>query len=272
METNNSLDEKTKNKGIKTLINYFEVKYKINDIIEIDSRISKELIQRKSVSSSKMLILFFEIVLDYYHKKEHVPIDYSSTESEKFKLKIIENIYKIGYPDIFKKLFDLADFIFKTIYKILNKTEEGYDKWERTINISLSSTIFSNLDILFYITFYPVFPQELRDILHKELKLNDMEYKIIKKCNDQIIRYNSRVCNENSDENTIKINDFSKFDFISDEQKTFIQNLNLKLHPMKSKNLPEYYLNTQDGVVTLFSIMSKLRSFDKRRMSRQDSI
>jgi len=272
METNNFLDEKTKNKGIKTLINYFEVKYKIIDIIKINSRMSKELIQTKSVSSSKMLFLFFEIVLDYYYKKAYVPIDYSSTESDEFKLKIIENIYKNGYPDILKKLFDLADFIFKTIYKILTKIEEGYDKWERTINLSLSSTIFPNLDILFYITFYPVFSQELRDILHKELRLNDIEYKIIKKCNDQIIRYNSRVCNEDSDENNhIEINDFGKFDFISDEQKTFIQKLSLIKFKLP-KNSPEYPLNTQDGAMILFSIVSRLRNFDKRRRSRQDSI
>lgn len=263
-------NSETKSKGIKTLIKYFETRYEINDIIKIDSRISKELIKQHSVSSSKMLILFFEIVLDYYHKNAYVPIDYSSTEPEKLKLKLIENIYKIGYPDLFKKLFDLSDFMFKTIYKILTKIEDGYQKWD--INISLSSSIFPNLDILFYITFYPVFPQELKDILHKELRLNEVEYKIIKKCNDQIIRGNSKVCNT-SDDAIIptESNDFSKFDFISDEQKTFLQ----KISPTKStfpKNLPEYPLNTQIGVMTLFSIISKLRNFDKRRRSRMDSI
>jgi hypothetical protein len=268
--------QQTNSKSIKGLIKYFEIKYKITEIIKINSKISKELIQSKSISSSKMLILFFEIVLNYYHKNTYVPIDYSSTESEKVKIKMIENIYKIGYPDLFKKLFDLADFMFKTIYKILIKIEEGYNKWDRTVNISLSPTIFPNLDILFYITFYPVFPQDLRDILHKELRLNDIEYKIIKKCNDQIIKGNSKICNT-SDDAIIpaESNDFSKFDFISDEQKTFLQSLNLKLSPTKSKlpkNIQEYHLNTQDGVMTLFSIISKLRNFDNRRKSRQDSI
>lgn len=274
--TSNFSHKETKSKGIKGLIKYFETRYEITQIIKIDSRISNELIQSKSISSSKMLILFFEIVLDYYYKNTYVPLDYSSTKPEKLKLKLIENIYKIGYPDLFKKLFDLADFMFKTIYKILTKIEEGYEKWDRTVNISLSPTIFPNLDILFYITFYPVFPQDLRDILHKELRLNDIEYKIIKKCNDQIIRYNSKICNTSDNViSPVEINDFSKFDFISDEQKTFLQSLNLKLSPTKSKlpkNIQEYHLNTQDGVMTLFSIISKLRNFDNRRKSRQDSI
>jgi hypothetical protein len=275
-EKNNFSYQQTKAKSIKVLIKYFEIKYKITEIIKINSKISKELIQSKSISSSKMLILFFEIVLNYYHKNAYVPIDYSSTESEKVKIKMIENIYDIGYSDLFKKLFDLADFMFKTIYKILIKIEEGYEKWDRTVNISLSPTIFPNLDILFYITFYPVFPQDLRDVLHKELRLNDIEYKIIKKCNDQIIRYNSKICNTSDNViSPVEINDFSKFDFISDEQKTFLQSLNLKLSPTKSKlpkNIQEYHLNTQDGVMTLFSIISKLRNFDNRRKSRQDSI
>jgi hypothetical protein len=221
-----------------------------------------------------MLILFFEIVLEYYHKKAYVPIDYSSTEPEKLKLKLIENIYKISYPDhsdLFKKLFDLVDFMFKTIYKILTKIEDGYQKWD--INISLSSSIFPNLDILFYITFYTVFPQDLRDILHKELRLNDIEYKIIKKCNNQIIRGNSKICNTSDAAIPVENNEFnfSKFDFISDEQKSFLQ----KFYPIKStfpKNLPEYPLNTLVGVMTLFSIVLKLRNFNNKRRSRMDSI
>lgn len=259
-----------KSRGIKDLIKYFEVVYEIKDIIKVDSKISHELIKQKSVSSSKMLILFFEVVLDYYYKIGSVPIDYSSTQSDKLKVKMVENIYKVSYSDLFKKLFDLSDFMFKTIKSILIKIEQGYEKWD--INISLSSSIFPNLDILFYITFYPVFPQELRDILHKELRLNETEYKIIKKCNDQIIRGNSNVCNTSDDARSpIESNDFSKFDFISDEQKSFLQ----KISPTKStfpKNLSEFPLNTQTGVMTLFSIVTKLRNFDKRRTSRMDSI
>jgi len=269
-----------KSKNIKDLINYFEVIYEITDIIKVDSRISIDLTKQKSISSSKMLILFFELVLDYYYKTGSVPIDYSSTRPDKLKVKLINNIYKIDYPDslaidLLKKLFDLVDFMFKTIKSILVKIEQGYEKWIRTFDISLSSSIYPNIDILFYITFYPVFSDALRDILHKELRLNDIEYKIIKKCNNQIIRHNSNICNDNNDNNNNKINDFSKFDFISDEQKSFLQNLNLKLSPTKSKlskNIPEYPLNTQNGVMILFSIVIKLRNFDKRRKSRQDSI
>lgn len=261
-----------KSRGIKDLIKYFEVVYEITNIIKIDSKISYDLIKQKSLSSSKMLILFFEVVLDYYYKIGSVPIDYSSTQPDKLKVKMVENIYKLGYSDLFKKLFDLADFMFKTIKSILIKIEQGYEKWVRTVNVSLSSSIFPDLDILFYITFYPVFSQDLRDILHKELRLNETEYKIIKKCNHQIIRGNSKVCNISDDSsNPIESNDFSKFDFISDEQKTFLQ----KIFPTKSifpKNLPEYPLNTQTGVMTLFSIVTKLRDFDRRRRSRMDSI
>jgi len=261
-----------KSKNIKDLINYFEVIYEITDIIKVDSRISSDLTKQKSISSSKMLILFFELVLDYYYKTGSIPIDYSSTLPDKLKVKLVNNIYKIDYPDslaidLFKKLFDLVDFMFKTIKSILIKIEQGYEKWIRTFDISLSSSIYPNIDILFYITFYPAFSDALRDILHKELRLNDIEYKIIKKCNNQIIRHNSNICNDS--------NDFSKFDFISDEQKSFLQNLDLKLFPTKSKlskNLPEYPLNTQNGVMILFSIIIKLRNFDKRRKSRQDSI
>lgn len=266
--------EHNKERGIKDLIKYFEVVYEISDIIKIDSRISTSLIKHKSFSSSKMLNLFFEIVLDYYHKKTNVPIDYTSTESDKVKLKVIQNIFDLGYPDLFKKLFDLADFMFKTIKKILIKINEGYDKWKRIVDISLSSTIYPNLDILFYITFYPVFPEELRDVLHKELRLDKTEYQIIKRCNSQILRQNSNVCNYNNENFKIEIGDFSKFDFISDEQKTFLQNLK-NASPIKSKfhdNLPEYPLNTQIGVMTLFNIILKLRHFGKRRRSRLDSI
>lgn len=271
----NDVSHKQKSKGITILIKYFETKYEIADIIKIDSRISRDLIKQMSFSGSKMLTLFFEIVLDYYHKNSYVPIDYSSTEPVELKLKLIENIYKLILEDIeadlFKKLFDLVDFMFKTIKSILIKIEQGYEKWVRTVNTSLSSSIFPNLDILFYITFYPVFPEELRDVLHKELKLNETEYKIIKKCNDQIIRGNSNVCNTGDEARSpIESNDFSKFDFISDEQKSFLQ----KISPTKStfnKNLPEFPLNTQTGIMMLFSIILKLRKFEQRRKSRMDS-
>jgi len=274
--TNDVSYKQTKSKGITTLIKYFETKYEITDIIKIDSRISHDLIKQKSFSGSKMLTLFFEKVLDYYHKNSYVPIDYSSMEPVTLKLKLIENIYKLILediePDLFKKLFDLVDFMFKTIKSILIKIEQGYEKWIRSINTSLSSSIFPNLDILFYITFYPVFPEELRDVLHTELRLNETEYKIIKKCNDQIIRGNSNVCNTgDNSRSSIEINDFSKFDFISDEQKSFLQ----KISPTKStfnNNLPEFPLNTQTGVMMLFSIILKLRNFQQRRKSRMDSI
>lgn len=274
MESDSSISYKDiieKNKSIKSLIKYFETLYRMIDIVSIDTKISKGLIQQESFSSSEELVLFFKVVLDYYNKSGYVPIDYSSTEPDKFKIKIIKSIYdvqnlnssNIKYQELFKKLFDMVDFMFKTIKKILIKINDGYEKWDKNTEISFTSVIYPNLDILFYITFYPVFPQDLRSILHEELGLDDTEYKIIKRCNDQIIRYNSKVCNDNQENsNQIEINDFSKFDFISDEQKTFLQNLklsNIKLRLSES----EYLLDSSKGVIRLFNIIIKLRSFNK---------
>lgn len=278
-EETSKYENKSNDKGIKDLIKYFEVLYKITDIVTFDSRISPDLIKHKSFSSSKMLILFFEIVLNYYYKEGFIPIDYSSTELDKFKIKIIEKVFNDNNNKLFIKLFDLIDFMFKSIKKLLKSVDEGYNKWNAPIKFPLNSTIYPNLDLLFYITFYPVFPQELKDILHKELRLNNIEYSILKKCNDQIIRLNNKdvkICNNNNNDQytKIEVNNFSKFDFISDEQKNFLQNLSpTKLFfKFPKDDIQDYSLNTQEGVITLFSILVKLRNFDKRRKSRDDSI
>ena len=283
MNTNLDLDKNfSKTESIRNLVKYFEIVFKFTDIINFNSKISSNSTKRKSLSSSKMLILFFEIILDYYYKDRKVPIDYSSIEPLKIKINIIKKIYKVNEVndvndvsdnELFIKLFDLSEYMFKTVKKVLERTNEGFTKWEmgsESFNLSFDSVIYPNIDLLFYIVFYSVFPKDLREQLHKELRLSDIEYKIIERCGGKIVRDNDRVCNTKYISNTVYVDlTESKFDFISDKTRSFLE----KIHgPIQSVIKPDFSLKKSDGVKVLLNILQELRVFNNRRRSRQDSI
>lgn len=281
--------EQSKDKGIKDLIKYFEIYYKITDVISFQSK-EDQIFKTKSLSSSKMVILFVNIVLDFYYNNKTVPIDYSSNLSNDTKIKLMGKIYETSFEtDLtdFKKLkielFDLCDFMFKTLKKVLERIYDGFTKWkeeDESFNASFNTTIYPNIDLLLYLIFYTVFPDDLKILLHKELRISDIEYSIIKRCNDSIIRHNARVCNPNYNgliELSVAPN---KFDFIADKDKSFFESISpSKLSPTKflqkkeNKNTKsDFSLEKSDGARTLFSILLQIRTFNNRRRSRTDSI
>lgn len=207
------LSGSVKSRHIRTMIKYFETYYKI------------------TAQKSKMLILFMSIVLNYY-KNKCVLIDYSSNISSKYKFKIMKDITQKQFSE---KLFDLVDFMFKTIKKILDEININ------EINID-EINIYINVYILFYITFYSVFPQDLKDILSRELNLTDIENNIIKKCIQ-------KTYNDDSD----------KFNFISDNQKNFLQNLSTK---STNTIVNVKTLNNHKSIIILFNIILKLRKIN----------
>ena len=284
MSTNVDLDKNlNKTKGIRNLVRYFEVVFKFKDIISFNSKISSDSTKEKSLSSSKMLILFFEIILDYYYKDKKVPIDYSSIEPLKIKSSIIKKIYKVNDvgddddDELFMKLFDLSEYMFKTVKKVLERTNEGFTKWEMEVesfNLSFDSVIYPNIDLLFYIIFYSVFAKDLREQLHKELRLSDIEYKIIERCGGKIVRDNDRVCNTKYISNTVYVDlTESKFDFISDKTRSFLEKIYSPIRVgTQSVIKQDFSLKKSDGVKVLLNILQELRVFNNRRRSRQDSI
>lgn len=215
---------------MQSLLKYFETKHNFISLIHIDKGSNMH-----SISESKMLQLFFSVILNYYYSRD-ILIDYSDkTISRKIKLEIIMKLFPIMYEEKAQKLFNLVDFMFSTLKDTIICTKKGFREWVETIPVRLqfSHTIMPNIDVFFYIIFIKVFPEDLKIILKKELRISDLEDSIINKCKDSIIKKNCKICN------------------------------------IQDKTPIDFSLNSSQGIVILLKILSDFRSYDKRRNSKK---
>lgn len=247
---------------MESLLKYFVVKHNIKDVLEFSEN-SKDVTHTFSINKSKSLQMFFTTVLEYYYKNE-INLDYSdSSVPLETKDSIIKNVFPIMYKAKSTKMFDLVDFMFKTFTKVVVRSKTGFVKWLHEPNVRpvrFSRVITPNLDLLFYIIFVNVFPKDLLQKLRIELKIDDLDYKIINRCKGILIRNNARICNiKNNDENFTNSYDPQSYDSIKDKQNfSFI------------KSNEDVLLKQPEGIMMMLKIFNDLRGFSKRRMDLQD--
>ncbi len=260
--------------GMENFLKVFEVKYKYQEIISFEQKYNGgengPLIKHFSISKIPMLQLFFKIVLEYYYRHD-IPLDYSDkTLTDEMKMQILKKIesYHIIYQDKAVKMFNLVDFMFKNLKKVIEKSKKGFDIWKEGRPISFNQTIMYDIDIYFYILFVHVLPQDLKDVLRKELHISNLENDIITKCSDIIIK-NDRICNIMKVESTTPSPQTSTpqtpspIDSISEEEPYF----KLKFSSPKKDKI-NYSLEKPEGIGMLLKMFSMLRGFSSRRRSK----
>lgn len=224
---------------MQTLLKYFEIKYNFKELIYFIKSDGLSNTKIYSISHSKVLQFFFNIILDYYYSHD-IQIDYNDKNIDnKIKSDIIKKLYPIIEDNKAVKLFNMMDFMFSIFKKILINTNDGFIQWVETIptKLRLSATLLPNLDLFFYIIFINVFNDDLKNILKRELHISNLEYDIINKCHNIIIRNNNRICNisENS-------------------------------------NKTDLSLSSSGGMIMILKIFNDLRSYSNRRPSKRDDL
>jgi hypothetical protein len=259
---------------MENLIKYFDVKYGIKDILNLEST-KHDITIKKSLSSSKMLNVFFTVLLEYYFT-HNIKIDYSDiTVSNEIKNNIIKKVYPIIDMEKSIKLYNLIDFMMMTVKKIVIRAHKGFLKWTE-VNLDFYMTLMLYIDLLFYVIFVNVFPEDLRNLLREELKLSDLEYKILIKCSDILIINNEKICNfkkikkkDINEEKDLRVPLSSlqilkpSFDSIKDKR-----NFQIKFKNSKDRS----YIQTREGAMMLFKLLTDLREFKNRRMSKLDEL
>lgn len=227
---------------MESLLKYFDIKYNIKEFINLEKETKNITETSFSVSKSQMLNVFFTTLLEYYYKNDTLNIDYNDTSiSDEIKDNLIKKVYPIIYKAKAAKMFNLVDFMFKTFRKVLVKANSGYLKWMQkpgVFNIDFTVSLMPNIDILFYIIFVNVLPEDLKILLRKELKITSLENNILTKCSGILFKKN-KICNFKND-------DLSK------------------------KNKKYVNINSQYGIITLFTLFNNLRPFSTRRYSKID--
>lgn len=224
---------------MQALLKYFEIKYNFKELIYFIKSDGLSNTKIYSISHSKVLQFFFNIILDYYYSHD-IRIDYNDKNIDnKIKSDIIKKLYPIIEDNKAGKLFNMMDFMFSIFKKILINTNDGFIQWVETIptKLRLSVTLLPNLDLFFYIIFINVFNDDLKGILKRELHISNLEYDIINKCHNIIIRNNNRICNisENS-------------------------------------NKTDLSLSSSGGMIMILKIFNDLRSYSNRRPSKRDDL
>lgn len=206
---------------MNNLIKYFETLYQLSDLIYIYSPpVYKEYSELEKLSTSEekteisnvekkysladdeKVVTFFKVVLDYYYRQPDIPLNHTASGvSDEIKASLIKKIpdYSVNYTYKASKMYDLVDFIFVTLKKVLLNTKKGYNEalkvMSKNSQLDFRKEIY-NISMYLYITFIHVFPKELREQLKKSLKISDLDQKILDKCHGIIIRHNQeRVCN-----------------------------------------------------------------------------
>lgn len=247
-------------KNIENFIKVFENKYNYITLLLFTEKLKDDLIKQYSISHIPMLQLFIGIILEYY-KDHDILLDYSDNNTtDIIKYNILKKVGDYSFEKSIK-LFDLVDFMFQVMKKILVKSKKGFDIWAEGKPLNFEQAISYDIDIYFYIVFINIFPEELKDILRKELNISSLEDNIIKKCNGIILK-NNVVCNimEKNVEKALYTQPIvllSKFDDVVSE-KSF--DFSIKPKP--------YSLDRREGIAMLLKIISMLRGFSNRRQSK----
>ena len=232
-------------KSIKKLLIFLESKNNINDFL-----INKKVKQR--ISSSTSLIYFFYFVLNFYKNKD-IPLDYKSLETNDLKYDYISSIFENISKSHAYKLFDLSEFMIYRLRKIIKYIYSGYNSQNKLI-INLNFFIFGNLDILLYIIFYNVFPNELLLLLQKKLHIEQLDKNIINTCNNIIIN-KKKICNYVYSEPTNTNNTlYSKY------AKLLNKYINDIRYTLNFDNTYEYKIDSLNGIFLIFNILTKLRT------------
>lgn len=206
---------------MKSLIKYFETLYQLSDILYIySSPVHKEYtaleklntgeetsslsqVEKKySLADDDKVISFFKTVLDYYYHQTDIPLNHKVSDiPDEMKAALIKKIpdYSLNYTYKASRMYDLVDFIFITLKKVLLNTKKGYNDalkvMDKNSQLDFRKEVY-NISMYLYVTFIHVFPEELRVRLKKELKISDLDQKILDKCHGIIIRHNQeRICN-----------------------------------------------------------------------------
>lgn len=259
--------------GMEDFLKFFEIKYNFNDIIKFEQKVKgQDVVKYYSISKIPMLQLFFKIILEYYYRHEIV-LDYSdNTISDETKSRLIQKIesYQIIYQEKAVKMFNLVDFMFKNLRRVIEKSKQGFDIWKEGKPISFNQTIMYDIDLYFYILFAHVLPADLKSILKKELRISDVEENIINKCTGIIIK-NDRICNLSQAETSPLPSPLpspvtptpSPIDSIGEEPY-----FKLKFPSSSKKDKSNYALNKAEGIGMLLKMFSMLRGFSQRRRSK----
>jgi hypothetical protein len=208
------------------LLKYFETLYKLSDVLygyselehkqynqleKIDTSEHKTIIlnveKRYSIADDEKVKKFFKTILDYYYHQDNIPLNHTSIDiKEEVKVALIKRVpdYYVIYNAKAIKMYDLMDYMFLTLKKVLLNTKKGYNEALKVMgpnsHLDFRKEI-SNISMYLYITFIHIFPTDLRLLLKKTLHIDDLDQKIMDKCHGIIIRHNQeRVCNIKRDD------------------------------------------------------------------------
>jgi|694.fasta_scaffold125760_1 hypothetical protein len=275
---------------MEKLLKYFETLYKLSDVLydysyslvydKLDTSEYQFVEKRNSIADDERVIKFFKTLLDYYYEKTYyqqtdIPLNHSAKDiKEEVKFNLIKKLTGYFKPessqheetreliehimiDKAAKMYDLMDYIFLTLKKVLLNTKKGYNKALKIIgpnsNMDFRKEI-SNISMYLYITFIHVFPPDLRLLLKKELKIDDLDQKIMDKCHGIIIRHNhERVCN-------IKLHDSPtppiKSPLIDAEEESTKLNFLIDLPGHSIYDKPDIELKSKYSIGMLFNIFA----------------
>lgn len=216
------------NKHIKKFIKYFETKHKLLDFItqkfyEINNDNEKYIISA-SVSSSEMFNVFIKTLLTYYSDHE-ISLNYSSNNiSDKSKIELVQSLLQFDLSESKTlQFYNLFDFIFLTLYKVLKYSNDGFSKIK--IKVPFSDTIYPRIDILTFAIFFQVFPKDLNSLLVNNLHISKLLGDIISTCH--VIIRDNKICN------------------VGDKTKG-----------------ETFDLKTENGILMLLKILNDLRAFE----------
>lgn len=286
---------------MESLLKYFETVHKLSDILygysypeykqyqqveKLTTSEEKSVIsnvqKRYSIADDEKVKLFFKTILDYYYHKDTIPLNHTVTNiDEQTKAALIRKIP--GYfvfnlnesdkqliepivRDKAAKMYDLMDFIFVTLKKVLLHTQKGYDEALKVIKTSSHHMDFRNelhnIPMYLYITFIHIFPSDLRLLLKKSLKIDDLDQKIMDRCHGMIIRHNyERVCNiKRADSPTVPI----KSNFLDATQESGRFDFLMDLSGLSVEDKPDISLKSKYSIgmlVNIFSIIQGRKHF-----------
>jgi hypothetical protein len=208
------------------LLKYFETLYKLSDVLygygniehkqytqleKLDTSEEKSVIlnveKRYSIADDEKVKKFFRTILDYYYQQDSIPLNYTATDiKEEVKAALIKRVadYSVIYNAKAAKMYDLMDYMFLTLKKVLLNTKKGYNEALKVMGPNSHLDFrkeLHNISMYLYITFIHAFPTDLRLLLKKALRIDDLDQKIMDKCHGIIIRHNQeRVCNIKRDD------------------------------------------------------------------------
>lgn len=239
--------------------------------------------KRYSIADDEKVKKFFKTILDYYYQKTYyqqtdMPLNHRAKDiKEEVKAALIKRIPGYFTPepsqdeetrkliepiviDKAAKMYDLVDFIFLTLKKVLLNTEKGYNEalkvMETNSHLDFRKEIH-NISMYLYITFIHLFPSDLKLLLKKALKIDDLDQKIMDKCHGIIIRHNQeRVCNiKRSDSPTSPM----KSPLLDAEQESKMFDFMMDLPGQSIDDKPDIALKSKYSIGMLINIFSILQ-------------